>query len=126
MIADIGKRQVFVGSSTEGKKIAELVISTLARAGLHPLPWFDFFKHERPPIQELERIALRAHAAVLVETSDDRALIRNQQWTQARDNVLYEYGLFSGTLGRSKCGLLVPDQSDFRIPTRETNEAGNR
>src|SRR5438128_2396033 len=113
MIPDIGKRQVFVGSSTEGKHLAEMVISQLDSAGLHPLPWFDFFKNQRPPIQELEQITLRAHGAVLVATSDDRAIIRNQEWTQARDNVLFEYGLFSGTLGRSKCAFLVPDEPEF-------------
>ncbi len=34
-----------------------------------------------------------------------------------RDNVLYEYGLFSGIIGRSKCSLIVPDKEDFRIPS---------
>jgi hypothetical protein len=114
---DIGKRQVFVGSSSEGRKLAELIIAKLQSAGLHPLPWFDFFKHDRPPIQELEQLTLRASGAVLVATSDDAAIIRHQQWTQARDNVLFEYGLFSGALGRSKCGLLIPDREDFRIPS---------
>jgi CAP12/Pycsar effector protein, TIR domain len=117
MFEDVGKRQIFVGSSTEGKKLAEIVISKLEDSGLQPLPWFDFFKNQRPPIQELEQISLRAEGAVLVATSDDHVVIRNQQWTQARDNVLFEYGLFSGALGRAKCGLLVPDQPDFRIPT---------
>lgn len=117
MFEDVGKRQVFVGSSSEGKNLADIVITELKAAGLHPLAWFDFFKNQRPPIQELEQISLRAHGAVLVATSDDRAIIRNQRWTQARDNVLFEYGLFSGSLGRSKCGLLVPDQPDFRIPS---------
>ena len=34
-----------------------------------------------------------------------------------RDNVLFEYGLFSGAIGRSKCALLVPDEPEFRIPS---------
>ena len=55
MISDIGKRQVFVGSSTEGKHLAEIVIAQLDSVGLQPLPWFDVFKSQRPPIQELEQ-----------------------------------------------------------------------
>jgi hypothetical protein len=50
MIADIGKRQVFVGSSTESKNLAETVLVELESAGVQPLPWFDFFRHDRPPI----------------------------------------------------------------------------
>lgn len=110
-------KRVFVGSSTEGKRIAETVIAAVRNSGLSPLAWFDFFKSDRPPMQELEHLTLQADAAVLVATPDDRAIIRTRNWHQARDNVLFEYGLFAGALGRSKCGLLVPDRTDFRIPS---------
>jgi predicted nucleotide-binding protein len=88
----LGKKRVFVGLSTEGKHFAEKVILELQNRGFSALPWYDFFKNERPPLQELERLTLQVEGAVLVATSDDQVIIRERQWRQARDNVLFEYG----------------------------------
>ncbi|MDB5226297.1 MAG: hypothetical protein JWN78_490 [Bacteroidota bacterium] len=109
--------RVFIGSSSEGKEIAYKVISELKNKGIAPLPWFDCFKLDRSPLQELEQISLNIDGAILIGTLDDETIIRDQKHTQMRDNVLYEYGLFSGIIGRSKCGLIVPDKESFRIPT---------
>jgi CRP/FNR family transcriptional regulator, cyclic AMP receptor protein len=100
MTTVLNTKQVFVGSSTEGKPLADAVIGALREAGLSPLPWYDFFKSSRPPLQELELLTLNADAAVLVASADDQAIIRGKKWHQARDNVLFEYGLFAGTIGR--------------------------
>jgi predicted nucleotide-binding protein len=112
-----GRRRVFVGSSTEGRPIAEKVLGRLSSNGLSTLPWFDFFHSERPPLQELEHLTLQVDGAVLVATPDDQVIIRERRWHQARDNVLFEYGLFAGAIGRRKCALLVPDVETFRIPS---------
>jgi len=112
-----GKKRVFIGSSTEGKQIAQAVIGRLAANGLSALAWFDFFQNERPPLQELEQLTLQVDGAVLIATPDDQVIVRNRQWHQARDNVLFEYGLFAGAMGRAKCGLLIPDLETFRIPS---------
>jgi Predicted nucleotide-binding protein containing TIR-like domain len=117
MNESFGKKRVFVGSSTEGKQIAKIVIDRLQAHNLSTLAWYDFFQNKRPPLQELELLTLQADAAVLVATPDDQVIIRNRHWQQARDNVLFEYGLFSGAIGRAKCGLLVPDVEKFRIPS---------
>jgi hypothetical protein len=41
-----------------------------------------------------------------------------------RDNVLLEYGLFAGHLGRHRCILLMPDHPSFRIPSDFLGVAG--
>src|SRR5262249_1271804 len=41
-----------------------------------------------------------------------------------RDNVLLEYGLFAGHLGRHRCVLLMPDHPRFRIPSDFLGVAG--
>ena len=50
-------------------------------------------------------------------TSGDRASVRERHWHKMRDHVLFEYGLFSGPIGRTKCGLLVPYEPEFRVPS---------
>jgi hypothetical protein len=109
--------RIFIGSSTEGKKFADQMSVHLSENELEPMPWFEFFKTGRPPLQELEKISLEIDGAILIGSADDRALIRNSKFTQMRDNVLFEYGLLSGHLGRSKCALLLPDLDDFRLPS---------
>jgi hypothetical protein len=108
-------RPRYQASSAIGR--ADAVVDELRTRGLSPLPWFDFFKSDRPPLQELEQLTLQVGGAILVATSDDKVVIRKRSWRQARDNVLFEYGLFAGALGRGKCGLLVPDRPSFRIPS---------
>jgi Predicted nucleotide-binding protein containing TIR-like domain len=110
--------RVFIGSSKEGQEKARFLASALLDRNIEPLPWFDFFKEEdRPPLQELERISLAIECAIMIATSDDRTIIREREWSQMRDNVLFEYGLFSGRLGRNKCALMLPSEDDFRIPS---------
>ena len=101
----------------EGRPLAQLVIDILVKNQFSPLPWFDFFNNLRPPLQELENLTLRADAAILIATADDKSIIRKKKWHQMRDNVLFEYGLFAGAIGRNKCGLILPENEDFRIPS---------
>ncbi len=61
---ELNQRHVFVGSSTEGRAVAERVISELHEDALVPLPWYDFFKAGRPPLQELETLTGQADAAI--------------------------------------------------------------
>jgi predicted nucleotide-binding protein len=109
--------RVFIGSSKEGKEKARLLAGALIKRRIEPLPWFDFFKGRRPPLQELEKISLQIDCAIMIATSDDQAIIRKKKWSQMRDNVLFEYGLFSGRLGRNRCALMLPVEDNFRIPS---------
>ncbi len=97
--------------------MAELFAANFQRRGASVLPWFDLFKSDRPPLHELERISLSVNRALLIATADDNSVVRGKQWLQMRDNVLFEYGLFSGRLGRKKTTLMIPDKDDFKIPS---------
>jgi hypothetical protein len=112
-----GKARIFIGSSSEGKAAAETTASALKAAGMRPLLWSDFFKTRDRPLQELERRMVDADGAILVGSADDRLVSRDKEYDQMRDNVLFEYGLFAGRLGRHRCVLLMPDHPRFRIPS---------
>lgn len=49
-----------------------------------------------------------AYALALV-TPDDTAKIKAKDYVMARDNVIFEYGLFVGKLGRDKTFFVTPD-----------------
>lgn len=56
--------------------------------------------------------------AVFVFSPDDVLQIRNQQVSTARDNVIFELGLFIGKLGKRRCFIVVPrNDPDLHLPT---------
>jgi Predicted nucleotide-binding protein containing TIR-like domain len=112
-----GQARIFIGSSSEGRAAAETTASALEAAGMRPLLWSDFFKTRDLPLQELDRRIADADGAILVGSADDRLVSRGKEFDQMRDNVLLEYGLFAGHLGRHRCILLMPDDPCFRIPS---------
>jgi len=91
---------------------------------MRPLLWSDFFKTRDLPLQELDRRMVDADGAILVGSADDRLVSRGKKFDQMRDNVLLEYGLFAGHLGRHRCLLLMPDHPHFRIPSDFLGVAG--
>lgn len=113
-----------MGSSTEGRPIAEVVSTAVEATGLCAQPWYDFFKTADIPLQELDRRMFDADGAILIATPDDSLVLRGDTKIQMRDNVLLEYGLFAGHLGRHRCILLMPDRPEFRVPTDFIGVAG--
>jgi predicted nucleotide-binding protein len=60
----------------------------------------------------------------MVATADDVVTSRHHSFDSPRDNVLYEFGLFAGGLGRNKVfyvveqGIKIPgDLSGITLPT---------
>jgi hypothetical protein len=71
----------------------------------------------RFPLEELERRVRACRFAVFVATPDDEVAKRGDTSLVMRDNVLFEFGLFGGILGRRRVFLLVPDRPRIDIPT---------
>jgi len=111
------KPRLFIGSSVEGLKVADAINLnldhelevTLWRTGV-----FDLAS------TAIDSLVLRAHAvdfAVFVFSPDDVAVIRSQQRLVVRDNVLFELGLFIGALGKERCFIVKPRNTDLHLPT---------
>jgi len=55
---------------------------------------------------------------IFVFSPDDIVKMRGQEFQSARDNVLFELGLFIGRLGKERGIILLPrGQEDFHLPT---------
>lgn len=78
-------------------------VTSLTPAILHELP-----KSGRTIIEGLERAAADSAFAVVLLTADDEGRARNspQRNPRARQNVVFELGLFIGLLGRSNVAVL--------------------
>lgn len=100
------KPTLFIGSSREGLPIAELVkkhLSDFADCKIWNEDVFDFGKSYFETLMEL--LSLFEYG-VLVGTGDDFVVSRKEKQMETRDNVLFEFGLFLGRLGREKVFFL--------------------
>ncbi len=110
------KMEIFMGSSSEAAKFMEDIAVKLESLGHKPLLWSDVGKGIFPAnsntIDALIAITERVDAAVFIFSADDK------NWNDkfaigdkktVRDNVLLEYGLFVGALGKDKVCFVIKD-----------------
>jgi Predicted nucleotide-binding protein containing TIR-like domain len=69
------------------------------------------------PIESLMQEARQSDFGIFVFAPDDKVDIRGQVLTVPRDNVIYELGLFSGTLDPKRCFFLVPMGMRIHMPS---------
>src|SRR5260370_39343149 len=92
--------KVFVGSSSEAKEIAEGFCKALYDDATM-IPWWQAndFKPMHSTLEGLWEATARYDFGLFILTPDDRIESRGQEGYSARDNVLFELGLFLGRLG---------------------------
>jgi hypothetical protein len=109
--------QVFIGSSTEGLKIARTLQAELeAAAGCTVRRWdTDTFAPGSLTLDALLTTANTVDFAILVATGEDTISSRGTQTAAVRDNIIFEFGLFLGALGRERVYLL--SVGDAKLPS---------
>lgn len=113
------KPKVFIGSSCESLKIVEAVNIKLS-SSCEITQWDNVFDPSSFTFATLAKKSKEVDFAVFVFNADDEIIIRNKDYSIVRDNVLFELGLFIGSLGIERCFFICPDtvkQSALRIPT---------
>jgi len=108
------KPHIFIGSSKEGLAIAEVIEESL-RDFAEITIWRDAFEIGKSNFDNLiSQIAFYDYA-VLVATGDDVVTSRGKKSKEARDNVLFEFGLFAGGLGRARVFYVL--ETGIKIPS---------
>ncbi len=102
------KQCVFVGSSTEGLQKANQVIDLLASiGGVEPLLWTEVFEAGMLTFEALESMLLQCSGAVFIATPDDESTVRGAKIITPNSNILLEFGLVAGRIGRHNIALCV-------------------
>lgn len=106
---------LFIGSSTEALEIAQAL--ELELEGIcHVERWDrDVFEPGGYSLDSLRDVAMRVDYAVLIASPDDQVESRGATSFAPRDNVLLEFGMFVGVLGRTRAFLLATDE--LRLPS---------
>lgn len=112
---DSDRCRVFIGSSSEGRPVAEaLQMELLAHCEVEMWDQ-DVFSAGGYTLDSLIEKARDCDFAVLVATPDDMRDSRGQTASVPRDNVILEFGLFAGVLGRKRSLMLATD--GVQLPT---------
>jgi len=120
-VSTLKKPSVFIGSSSEKLDFAYAVQENLQHDAEVTVWNQDVFKLTSYTLVDLVDHLDRTDFAIFVVAPDDEIKLRGQASAAARDNVIFELGLFIGRLGRDRCFFLVPlkkeDELDLRLPS---------
>lgn len=105
---------VFVVHGRDTRSRLELELM-LREFGLRPIVLSEQPEMGRTIIEKLEQHASNVGFAFVLLTPDDVASYRNRQASRARQNVILEYGLFVGLLGRKRICCLL--KGDLELPS---------
>lgn len=111
------KPSLFVGSSKEGIDFARAVRDALANDAEVTVWDEGFFALSHTFIEGLITGVPRFDFAVLVLTPDDFVVSRAAESFGPRDNLLFELGLFMGSLGRGRTFVLRDASADLKMPS---------
>lgn len=101
------KPRIFIGSSGEGLKVAQYIKHELLKADFEVFLWTDdIFKANNSVLETLLKEASLFDFGIMVATKDDFTTKRDKEFTTARDNVVFEFGLFLGRLGANRAFVI--------------------
>ncbi|MFC7406398.1 nucleotide-binding protein [Georgenia alba] len=107
--------RLFIGSSSEGRDVARSLQAELGGA-CDVVRWDQgVFEPGGYTLDSLIDTAAKVDFAVLVATPDDTTVSRAEERPSPRDNIVLEFGLFAGALGRDRTYLLAT--GDLKLPT---------
>lgn len=109
--------RLFVGSSAEGREVAHNLQAVLEGRGVCEVEVWDqgVFEPSGYALDSLLDVAARSDFAVLVASPDDVTVSRGDTAASVRDNIVLEFGLFTGALGRQRTYLLATGSA--KLPT---------
>lgn len=111
------KPRVFIGSSVEGLSVAYAVQQNLLHEAEVTVWAQGVFELSKTTIESLTSALHDNDFAVFIFSPDDLVKIRNISSPSVRDNVLFEFGLFIGRLGRERVYFLLPTSGELHLPT---------
>jgi predicted nucleotide-binding protein len=110
--------KVFIGSSVKGLTIARAIRSQLQHEADVTLWNEGVFAIMSTALTDLLKAVEGFDFAIFVFFPEDSLLINDNAQLTVRDNVLFELGLFIGSIGRERCFFAVPKkQENVRIPS---------
>ncbi|MGN6588632.1 MAG: nucleotide-binding protein [Solirubrobacterales bacterium] len=110
------KPRIFIGSSTEGLDVAEAIQSNLEADAEVTIWTQDVIAPSSYVLESVLDVATTADYGVFVFSPDDSTEHRSERVSAARDNVIFEFGLFVAKLDRMNA-FVVKSREVTHIPS---------
>lgn len=111
------KPSVFIASSKEGLAVADAINVNLDHDFYCTLWRTGTFRLGSDGLSDLIEKSSAIDFAVFVFTPDDVVKMREKELLIARDNVVFELGLFIGAIGRNRCYVVKPRGLEMHLPS---------
>ena len=112
------KPPLFIGSSKESLDIAYALQENLEPVSEVTVWDQGIFTLSQPTISSLLKALDNSKFGVFVLSPDDVIKIRGNEYQTARDNIIFELGLFIGRLGTERTFFVLPnDSKDMHLPS---------
>jgi predicted transcriptional regulator len=111
------KPRIFIGSSVESLPIADAINENLDHSCEVTIWRNGTFNLSNNTIDSLLEKAAVVDFAVFIFSPDDLLTIRQETKQSVRDNVIFELGLFIGTIGKQRCFIVKPRNIILHFPT---------
>jgi O-acetyl-ADP-ribose deacetylase (regulator of RNase III) len=111
------RRRVFIGSSGEALDVSYAAQEELNRDFDVTLWNQDVFRLSYDALDSLLQALDSSDAGVFILRPDDVTESRGESRSTARDNVIFELGMFIGRLGRDRTFMLLPTTPDVSLPS---------
>lgn len=111
------KPRIFIGSSVEGLGVAYAIQQNLTHDAEATVWDQGVFELSKTSIESLASVLDQSDFGIFVFSPDDITKMRDKEHNTIRDNVIFEFGLFVGGLGRNRVFFITPTGTEFHIPT---------
>jgi len=112
------KPRMFFGSSKESIPLVKEIIHNLDTDKVEPIPWTkDIFWPSHSTLEDLERQLPTFDFAVFIFGPEDSIISRGKKKEGPRDNVVLEYGMFVGAIGRDRTYFIKPRNVEIKTPS---------
>ena len=111
-----GLLKAFIGSSSEALEIARGIELELEH-DLEATPWNRIFDVSALTLDALEEAVNIYDIGIFVFGTEDHTVSRSEAAKTTRDNVLFEAGMFMGSLGRERTFVVKPRDPELHLPS---------
>lgn len=111
------KPKVFIGSSVESLPIADAIAENLEFDAEVTIWRSGTFKLSSNTLDDLIEKAKAVDFAIFIFSPDDLTVMRTREKYVVRDNVVFELGLFIGSIGKRRCFIVKPRDVELHFPS---------
>lgn len=113
----MSKPRIFIGSSVESLPIADAIAENLEFDAEVTIWRNGTFNLSSSTLDDLILKSKSVDFSAFIFSPDDLAIMRSREQYVVRDNVLFELGLFIGSIGKERCFIIKPRDVELHFPS---------